>query len=534
MIFVTVGTTKFSFNRLLQAIDKAMLDSNKHESLIIQSGTSAYQFKYRNTQVFKEMPFDKMISFFKKSRLTICHGGPATIFLALKFGKNKPLAVPRTRKFGEHVDDHEVSFARYLKEGKKVEIVLPKENLSLKLKEYLNYQKVSKKRKNLAPPKRLIEKLVSFTKKSQAPIFIIFFQLGIGGVERRIVDITNYLGNLKPELPIYILLRKKTEFDISNQVKNKKAKIINYLDWARIKVPFFFPVFILYHVWRLRPRSVLAFLDYSSLPAVWSKMVLFWRKIIIVLNEAHFASKIIANYDYPGIRRFLVRVFYPLADVIISPTEVTKKDLVKNFDLSGNKIRVIPNWTGFTKKKPLDSTKKYDLILIGRLAKTKNIRLLLKAIKRLREIKKDIGLAIVGAGEEEEMLKNIAIKYKIINNVEFLGARYDVENLLHKARIFIYSSRYQAEGFPLAILEAMAIGVPVLCRRFAGVEEVIRDGENGFIFSSLEELIEKIPWLLNNPARRKEVARQARVYVGKYHSMENIKKYLDALGIEPN
>ncbi len=276
---------------------------------------------------------------------------------------------------------------------------------------------------------------------------------------------------------------------------------------------------------------MLAFLDYSSWMAVWAKLFFFWRGITVVLNEDHFASEIIATYAYPKIRFLLVKTFYPFADVIISPTREAKVDLVKNLGIPAGKIKCVPNWTGFTAKKSWDTSKEYDLIFIGRLVRTKNLQLLLKAVKRLRSYKKDIKLALVGEGGERTRLEALSKRYEIMDNVEFVGSREDVEDLLPKAKIFIYSSKYKVEGFPVAILEAMALGVPVLTRRFAGAGEVIKDGESGFIFSSLEELVEKGRFLLKSSGVRKRAAQRARTEVRENYSLGNVEKFLEALQI---
>ncbi len=163
MIFVTVGTTRFPFNRPLKAVDEVMANFREGEKLMIQKGTAHYRFKYSNVEIVSELPFDKMIDFFKKSRVAICHGGPITIFLALKYGRNKPLVAPRSKEFGEHVDDHQVFFVRCLKQRGLVEAVFPDEDLALKIADYLKHPERLKTRKKLLPSRTLIEKLISYT-----------------------------------------------------------------------------------------------------------------------------------------------------------------------------------------------------------------------------------------------------------------------------------------------------------------------------------------------------------------------------------
>lgn len=155
MIFLTVGTTKFPFPRLLKAIDKAMMDFGKKEKLVVQAGTSDYQFRYQNTEVFPEISFDKFISYLKKARLTITHGGPATIFLALKYGKNKPLVMPRRKEFGEHTCNHQVHFVKFLQRKGLVEV-------GQTIRFIKSPKKLLKKRK-IFPSKKLIKKLVEYT-----------------------------------------------------------------------------------------------------------------------------------------------------------------------------------------------------------------------------------------------------------------------------------------------------------------------------------------------------------------------------------
>lgn len=164
MIFLTVGTTKFPFNRLLKAVDSAMIDFKKKESLIVQKGVSVYQFQYKKADVFQEVPFGKMIDFLKKSRQVICHGGLATVFLALKYGRNKPLVVPRTKKFDEHVDDHQIFFARFLKKREGMEVVFPQEDLPFRIKKYLYQPKKFGRKKETVPSKKLIKKLIDYTR----------------------------------------------------------------------------------------------------------------------------------------------------------------------------------------------------------------------------------------------------------------------------------------------------------------------------------------------------------------------------------
>jgi UDP-N-acetylglucosamine transferase subunit ALG13 len=163
VIFLTVGTTKFSFNRLLRGVDEAMNSLRTKERLVAQIGKSDYEFKYKNTDAFGQIPFNKMIDYLKKARIVITHGGPATIFLVLKHNKNKPLVIPRMKKFGEHVDDHQVYFTELFKKRRLIEVPFSGDKLVFRIVSHLKQPKAVKNMERLLPSKMLIEKLIDYT-----------------------------------------------------------------------------------------------------------------------------------------------------------------------------------------------------------------------------------------------------------------------------------------------------------------------------------------------------------------------------------
>ncbi|MDO8551793.1 MAG: glycosyltransferase [bacterium] len=362
-----------------------------------------------------------------------------------------------------------------------------------------------------------------------SPLLILFIHLGLGGVQRKIVDIVNYLALGKPDLPIVILLRNKEEFELISEVQNKKVKIINYQALRPLKIPFFFPFFIIYQIYRLNPRSVLAFLDFVSLPAIWAKMIFFWRPTRLVLSEDHYASKIIPTFALGRLRNLLVKIFYPFADAVFTCSQATRQDLIKNYGIKPEKVKIIVNWTTFANREVGVKRKKYDLIYIGRLVQTKNLEFLLKAIKNFKEKGRELTLCLMGSGQDKENLENLAVEYNIDKNVIFLEPKNDVENYLAQAKVFVYCSQLKAEGYPMAILEAMAVGVPVLSRNFAGADEFLEDGENCYIFKNEKEYGVKLFQLLDDSRNANRIALSAKKYVIKYHSPENIDSYLKEL-----
>ncbi len=101
MVFITLGSQKFQFNRLLKVVDNLKID----EEIFAQIGYSDYEpIHYKYT---KFLDRNKFSFFMDEADIVITHGGTGAIISALKKGK-KVIAVPRLKKFGEHVDDHQI------------------------------------------------------------------------------------------------------------------------------------------------------------------------------------------------------------------------------------------------------------------------------------------------------------------------------------------------------------------------------------------------------------------------------------------
>ena len=109
MIFVTVGTHEQPFNRLVKAVDDLKKNGVIAEDIIIQTGFSTYEHKY--CQWSKLIPYQQMKKNIEDAHIVITHGGPASFIMPLQVGKT-PIVVPRQHRFNEHINDHQVEFAR--------------------------------------------------------------------------------------------------------------------------------------------------------------------------------------------------------------------------------------------------------------------------------------------------------------------------------------------------------------------------------------------------------------------------------------
>ena len=141
MIFVTIGSQKFQFNRLLEELDR-LIDTKKIEDdVFAQIGVSDYKPKnYKYVDFTTQEEFAKKID---EADLIITHGGTGVIVNSLKKNK-KIIAIPRLSKYGEHVDDHQIQLIKEFEEMNFIEPVYEIENLAeaievVRKKEYNKY-----------------------------------------------------------------------------------------------------------------------------------------------------------------------------------------------------------------------------------------------------------------------------------------------------------------------------------------------------------------------------------------------------------
>lgn len=109
MIFVTLGSQKFQFNRLLIEIDRLIEEGKITEKVFAQTGYSDY--KPKNYKFNKFLNRDEFNDIMSKCDKVITHGGTGSIIGAIKKRK-KVIAIPRLSEFGEHVDDHQLQITK--------------------------------------------------------------------------------------------------------------------------------------------------------------------------------------------------------------------------------------------------------------------------------------------------------------------------------------------------------------------------------------------------------------------------------------
>jgi glycosyltransferase involved in cell wall biosynthesis len=192
--------------------------------------------------------------------------------------------------------------------------------------------------------------------------------------------------------------------------------------------------------------------------------------------------------EFSGLRGLavkpLIRKLYPRADLVVAISMGVKKDLVSNFSVPAGKITIINN--GYdTKdiaekaKEPLQAPyaaifRKPVLVTLGRLTAAKGQWHMLRLFKKIKTARKDAALVLLGEGELRTYLTDLSeeLGFRTFRgqstgdkgledfDVYFLGFQENPYKFLAQARLFLFTSLW--EGFPNALVEAMAAGVPVI------------------------------------------------------------------------
>lgn len=227
-------------------------------------------------------------------------------------------------------------------------------------------------------------------------------------------------------------------------------------------------------------------------------------------------------------------IVYRIADHVIAVSQEIKDILKKKFKLNDSKVSILKNGivienpdSGLiedTIQDPADSDQ-LKIIGVGSLTYQKAFEILIKAVAELIQNEfKGLSVQIAGDGSERLNLENLIQQLGIGDYVKLLGIQDDVMGLLRSSDIFIMPSRY--EGLSIAMIEAMACGLPIIASDAPGLRDYIEDGKNGLLFpaedhQALSQCIIRLNKDKNLLNHLSYVARKS--FEAKYDMRKNIK-----------
>lgn len=161
-------------------------------------------------------------------------------------------------------------------------------------------------------------------------------------------------------------------------------------------------------------------------------------------------------------------------------------------------------------------------VCVALFRREKGHQRLLDAFAKVAARMPEARLLLVGDGELRQVLMEQCGALGIVEKVHFVGKQQDVAKWLQASDVFVLFSDF--EGFPNAVLEGMAAGLPVVCTKVGGIPELVRDGEDGALVPLGDEAaaVEALVSLLGDPVRARAVGQAGRRRVEERFSMEQM------------
>jgi glycosyltransferase involved in cell wall biosynthesis len=164
------------------------------------------------------------------------------------------------------------------------------------------------------------------------------------------------------------------------------------------------------------------------------------------------------------------------------------------------------------------------LIFVGRLCPIKQVNQFIEIVAEIARVTPDIRAVVIGDGPLLSDMKKYADKLELSSNIEFLGNKKDIGEILANSKIFILSSI--TEGLSIAMAEAMAAGVVPIVADVGELGELVIDGVNGYLIepNNIGDYTQKSLFLLQNNALWTQFSRKAIEAAGKHCDIEVITK----------
>lgn len=301
-------------------------------------------------------------------------------------------------------------------------------------------------------------------------------RMGNGGAERVLATIAN---NLCREHDVRIVTMTDAEsfYPLDGRVAisglgqniNRKNKLTKLWTTAVGGVKGFFALRRTVKEWK--PDVVLSFLQSCNAMAILLRMLGTKMERLVVSERCDPAER---NW----LNRFFERRFYRKADVVVCQSQAVTLFFPEKH--RGN-TTVIPNPIAADAIPPRhEGKRRHTVVGVGRLAGQKNFSMLIRAFSRLPEQFSDYSLEIYGGGPLEATLKQEIADLGLSDRAHLMGVKKGVMHYIADAALYVMSSDY--EGFPNALAESMASGIPVISTDFStGVARDLVKEENGMV-----------------------------------------------------
>jgi len=240
----------------------------------------------------------------------------------------------------------------------------------------------------------------------------------------------------------------------------------------------------------------------------------YYQAVLQRCNKGSFSFSLL-NCVEMYLHKFL-RIYERNVDFFIAPSDFLRNKVIE-FGINGGKIFHIPTFVDSREYSPQYNGDNY-FVYFGRVSQEKGLSTLVEAMKTVRASK----LLIIGEGELKNSLEGYTSQ-KSISDIKFLGhlSSERLKSVVRSSRFVVLPSEWY-ENCPASILEAFALGKPVIGSNIGGIPELIEDGVDGLLFEpgNSEELSEKIAYLISRPQLREQMGKNARKKVEEKYNPE--------------
>lgn len=345
----------------------------------------------------------------------------------------------------------------------------------------------------------------------------VIASLELGGAEALLKDLAIFFKKEGIDITIIVLMKKEDSV-IMEQLKRSKIDVI-YCPVPK-KISFRNILFLTKHLMRNKYDIIHTHLTWDIYILAFLNL-LFRNKLALITTEH---STMFRRRDNWFVRSFSLEkfVYQQYARVICISQEVFSRHAEQGLTLE-KKCVVINNGVDLSRFS-CDYNVHFRLngpiiICVGTLCENKDQFTLIRAISHIPNVK----LWLVGDGPSREDLENLILQLQLQEKVFLLGKRSDIPDLLKKCTIYVQPSYH--EGFSIAMIEALASGLPIVASNVPGMKEIVQDADLLFPFGDEKALAEIIARLLSNPSYLTRLSDENVKKAQKYSINETVKQY---------
>jgi len=338
-------------------------------------------------------------------------------------------------------------------------------------------------------------------------ITLIIYSLANGGAERVMSTMANYWAVRGEDITLITINSMDSDFyPLDSRIRRVALdlKRDSSTNWESIKNNLIRLARLRVAIKKSNPEVIISFLDQMN---VLSLVATRGLALPVIVSEHIDPRKL----PPVGIWKSLRRWTYSWASIVVVLTTELREVLTEF--VSNDRLRVIPN-AALSMQENTDAIPQFNIsspymVAMGRLVGQKGFDYLLEAFSRCGH--DEWSLIILGEGPERVRLEAMADQLGLGHRVHFPGKVNDPEAVLMRAELFVLSSRF--EGFPMALIEAMSCGLPVVsfdCP--TGPSEIIRNGHDGILVQpeDVEALAGAMNRLMEDKSERKRLGSHAR------------------------